>query len=278
MNSFYSILRIPVRPAGNEVINIGLLLAGEHISYFRFSARKLEVIKKLLPENSFDLLRSYLFGLNEKIIAETDFTQSKFTSLTAINYLSNYNNNLITFSNPTPIDLPVDDKTYRLLFEKFVYPFEEEALAAQPATRIRIQQQLKTVLYPQIRHRVNVNQTVTPKELPTLLVPGIRVNFIGHNENPVAGQGVDFEKMTAQITNTVSRLISLIKAFELHGMKHGKYYVVGQEPARNKFREQHDTWSHIRASDLIEFVDIQDAGLIHEYLDKHQVKPFVETE
>jgi len=277
MKSFYSILQVPIRPAGQEVVNLGLLLMGDQESYFRFSNRKLEFVKKLIPENSFALLRSYLFGLSEKIKTEDELLQTKFKSTEFVSYLANYNNNLITFSKPTPIDLETSERTYQLLFEKFIFTYEEDAQSETAIQLVSLQNHLKKSLYPRIRQRVNLNQTLTTKEIPTLLVPSVKVNFIGQNNIPVAGQGVDFEKSTDQITNNVSRLISLIKAFEMEDVKKGQYYIIGKEPDKRNYKEQHDNWLHIRSSNLIEFVDIDETEKISEYIEKHNVKPFVEN-
>lgn len=275
MTSFYSIVQVPIRPAGQEMVNIGLLLIGDRESYFRFSNRKLGFVRKLIPENSFALLRSYLFGLSEKIKMEDDVIQSRFKSTEFVNYLSNYNNNLIAFSKPTPIDLEASEKTYQLLFEKFIFTYEEDAQSETTIQLVSLQNHLKKTLYPRIKQRVNLNQTLTTKEIPTLLVPSVRVNFIGQNNIPVAGQGVDFEKSPDQITNNVSRLISLIKAFELEHVDNGRYYIIGREPDKKNYKEQHDNWEHIRSSGLIEFVDIDETEKISEYIETHNVKPFV---
>jgi hypothetical protein len=275
MKSFYSILQVPIRPAGQEVLNLGLLLMGDQGSYFRFSNRKLEFVKKLIPENSFALLRSYLFGLAEKIKTEDDLLQNKFKNIEFVSYLANYNNNLITFSKPTSIDLETSEKTYQLLFEKFIFTYEVDTQSENTIQLVSLQNHLKKNLYPRIKQRVNLNQTLTTKEIPTLLVPSVKVNFIGQNNIPVAGQGVDFEKSTDQITNNVSRLISLIKAFELKHVNQGQYYIIGREPDKKNYQEQHDNWQHIRSSSLIEFVDIDETEKISEYIEKHNVKPFV---
>jgi hypothetical protein len=277
MKSFYSILQVPTRPAGQEIVNLGLLLIGDQESYFRFSNRKLEFVKKLIPENPFALLQSYLFGLSEKIKMDDELLQTKFKSTEFVTYLANYNNNLITFSKPTPIDLEANEKTYQLLFEKFIFTYEEDTQSETAVQVVSLQNHLKKTLYPRIKHRVNLNQILTTREIPTLLVPSVKVNFIGQNNIPVAGQAVDFEKSTDQITNNVSRLISLIKAFELEHENKGQYYIIGKEPDKKNYKEQHDNWQHIKSSSLIEFVDIDETEKISQYIEKHDVRPFIDN-
>lgn len=274
MKSFYSILTVPIRPSSQEQLNIGLLMVNSSTLLFKFSAKKLDFIKKLVPENSFNLLKSYVFGLAEKLNSMDDTMRLKFGKIDFVSYLSNYNSNLVTFSKPTPIELDVTDYNFRTLFEKFIFTYGIAVSQDSETESATIKNQLKINLYPRIKDRVNLNHTITTKEVPTLLVPSIKVNFIGQNNIPVAGQGVDFEGTASAITNNVSKLINLIKAFEMGG-KQGQYFVIGREPDKRIFSNQHDNWQHIRSSGLIEFVDMDELQRITAYIEQHDVKPFV---
>jgi hypothetical protein len=274
MNSFYSILTVPIRPSSQEQLTIGLLLVDDRNLLFKFSARKLEFIKKLLPENSFNLLKSYIFGLAEKLTSEDERMRIKFSKTEFVSYLSNYNSNLLTFSKPTPIELDVTDESFRKLFEKFIFQYEVDITQDVLKESVTLKERLKLNLYPKIKERVNLNQTITVKEVPNLLVPSVKVNFIGQNDLPVAGHSVDFENTITSISNSISKLISLIKAFDMDDKK-GQYYIIGKEPDKKAFAEQHSNWQHIRQSNLIEFVDVDDMDQIASYIEQHNVRPFV---
>jgi len=275
MKSFYSILTVPIRPASQEQLNIGLLLFDEQNLLFKFSTKKLEFIKKLLPDNSFNLLKSYVFGLADQLSSKSDVSmKDKFIKTEFVSYLSNYSNNLITFSRPTSIELEVTDQNFRSLFEKFIFQFEIDPPQEFLTEPITIKEKLKLSLYPRIKERVNLNQIITTREIPTLLIPSVKVDFIGQNNLPVAGQGVDFESTTNSISNNISKLISLIKAFDMEDKK-GQYYIVGKEPDRKAFPAQHNNWSHICQSGLIDFVDTEEMEKIAIYVERHNVQPFV---
>lgn len=282
MKSFYSILTVPLRPSSQEQLNIGLLMVDDHQLLFRFSDKKLNFIKKLLPETSFSLLKSYVLGLSEKLSTnKDDVMREKFSKTEFVSYLSNYNSNLLTFSIPTPIELEITDQLFRTLFEKFVFSYEADLTqygiteSVELIESVTIKTRLMRDLFPTIRKRVNLNQTITTKEVPSLLVPSIKIDFIGRNNIPVAGQGVDFETNLSSITNNISKLISLIKAFDMEGQK-GQYFVIGKEPEK-QFAEQHDNWQRIRQSGLIEFVDVNDMQQITDYIEGHDVRPFIEA-
>jgi hypothetical protein len=126
MKTFYSILTVPIRPSGQEQLNIGLLLVNGSELLFKFSPKKLEFIKQLLPKTTFNLLKSYVFGLAEKLNHDDETMRLKFSNGEFVNYLSNYNSNLLTFSKPTPIELGVTDQDFRTLFEKFIFPYDAD--------------------------------------------------------------------------------------------------------------------------------------------------------
>jgi hypothetical protein len=274
MKSFYSILTVPIRPSSQEQLTIGLLLVDDRNLLFKFSARKLEFIKKLLPENSFNLLKSYIFGLTQKFSSEDERMRIKFSKTEFVSYLSNYNSNLLIFSKPTPIELEVTGENFQKLFEKFIFQYEIDVNQDVLKESVTLKERLKLSLYPRIKERVNLNQTITVKEVPNLLVPSVKINFIGQNNLPVAGHSVDFENTTTSISNSISKLISLIKAFDMDNKK-GQYYIIGKEPDKKAFAEQHSNWQHIRQSNLIEFVDVDDMDQIASYVEQHNVRPFV---
>ncbi len=127
-------------------------------------------------------------------------------------------------------------------------------------------------MYPNIEGKVNIDRTLTSLDFENLFAP-VEVNFIGVNGVPVAGQTFDFEKKHYFLENDVTRFISLTKALELEGKKDGKYFILGREPLKG-YDKNHLMWKQIRDSDFLEFVDIDEVGIIEEYIDKNHVIPF----
>ena len=136
---------------------------------------------------------------------------------------------------------------------------------------------IKTKLYPKIEDRVNIDISLTSSHFENLFAP-IEVNFIGLNGIPVAGQTIDFEKKHYNLENDVTRYVSLTKAIELEdryledGDK-GKYFVIGREP-EIKSDKNHSLWEQIRDSDFLEFIDIDEIGIVEEYIKKNDVRPY----
>jgi hypothetical protein len=131
---------------------------------------------------------------------------------------------------------------------------------------------VKQNLFPKIENKVNLELSLTSDDFENLFAP-IEIDFIGINGIPVAGQTFDFEKKHYYLENDVTRFVSLTKAIELEGINRGKYYVLGREPQKN-IDKNHLLWEHIRDSDFLEFVDVDEIGIVEEYIKEHNVRPY----
>ena len=268
MKIFYSILYVSIKPVVDERLSVGLFLSDGNSAFFHYSTEKLNLARKLMRDESFEMIRNYLDGLNQDI----NGTDKHFKNISAsyFNYLSDYNNNIISFSKPTSIDIEFEEEIFKKLFEKFVFKYKNEIIPfVHKATPLSI---VKEDLYPSIKNRVNIDKTLTPKEIPTLLVPRIKVDFIGINDYPVAGDIIDFNAGITSISNNIGHFTTLINALE---GRNGKYYIIGEEPNRTLFPEQYYTWSQIHNSKSIEFVPLNEIETVSKYMEDHHVKPFV---
>jgi hypothetical protein len=272
MKAFYSILYTTIRPIAKEQLSIGLFMSDSKKSYFHFSNEKVSLAKRLLTNSSYSLLRSYLEGLRKDIQMRDDDSGFSDISPEYFNYLSNYCNNLISFSKPTPINIEFNKESFEKLFEKLVFNYErnvEHIVKNQTVDFVRKK------FYPQIKERVNLNQTLTPLEIPNLIIPKVKVDFIGKNDIPVAGGAVNFEAGMTGLVNNISHFVTLISALETDN-KTGQYYLIGEEPSKKNFPEQHSAWKQVHDSNQIDFVPLKEIEKISHYLDKHNVHPFIE--
>lgn len=90
---------------------------------------------------------------------------------------------------------------------------------------------------------------------------------------PVAGQAIDFSKKHYFLENDVTRFVALTKVIELAENKRGQFYVLGREP-ENSDVKNHQLWEQIRDSDILEFVDADETGIVEEYMESHDVRPY----
>ena len=249
--------------------------------YFKYSSDKLNAVKNILSAEKMYIVKNYLKAL-ESDINSNDFTSLFYSELsTATNwinesyliYLSKYSNNVIQFSPPKVIDIELSDLNFKILFEKYVFRFDSQDSEYNYRKKsLHVVSEVKKYLYPTIEENVNIDITLDSSDFENLFAP-IEVNFLGINNVPVAGQAFDFEKKHYYLENDVTRYISLTKALELEGKKNGKYFVLGIEPEKNN-QKNHLMWQQIRDSNFLEFIDINDLGIIEDYIKKHSVHPY----
>lgn len=279
MKTLFSILYVPISATLDEKVSIGLVMSsGEH-HFFKYSQSKLNAIKGLLDNESNNILKLYLKALEKEINVVMESgkelfsidvpSKAEWVSNSYISYLSKYSNNLLQFSEPKFIDIPLSETNFRKVFEKYIFQYDEAIITKSFTT---VFEKVRNKLYPNIEGKVNIDKILTSLDFENLFAP-IEVNFIGVNGVPVAGQTFDFEKKHYYLENDVTRFISLTKALELEGRKGGKYFILGREPQK-KFDKNHLMWEQIRDSYFFEFVDVDEIGIVEEYIDMNHVVPF----
>ncbi|MCV9928908.1 hypothetical protein OIU83_14650 [Flavobacterium sp. LS1R49] len=275
MKTIYSILYVTLNAALNERVSVGILMSNSFEHYFKFSSEKLGALKGILNSERYNLVKNYLKSIEKEICLNSNqlFSErelkNNWINEGYIIYLSKYSNNIVQFSAPKPIDVDLNIDTFKRIFEKYIFRYTEEV---NETIGLNIYSKVKQDLFPKIEDRVNLEMILTSNNFENLFAP-IEIDFIGINEIPVAGQTIDFEKKHYYLENDIARFVSLTKAIELEGNSKGKYYVLGREPQKHTDKN-HQLWEHIRDSDFLEFVDIDEVGIVEEYLEEHNVRPF----
>jgi len=273
MKTFYSILYCTIRPNVDERVSIGLFIGNENTCKFQFSAEKLTVIKGLFSESAFGMLKVSLKSLQKlSQECETDFfnTDREASALKEqyFSYLSKYANNLITYSAPKAIDIDLDQSIYNKLFEKFIFQLPE-SIENTFTSIVRARKRLTKSLAGHVNFDAEIDNSI----VPGLLVPA-KVWFIGQNEVQVTGEAKDFSSQRPQIIqqqiNAHLHLIDKIK--ETPAGKHGKFFLIGDEPAKSHI-ENHKLWQAVRESSTLELVPTNEVERVENYMEEHQVEP-----
>jgi hypothetical protein len=277
MNTFYSNIFTSISPFSHERINLGLLLFQESgKSIVKFSPEKISVIKQLLPEDSFKLLKIQLKTFENLMDSKNEFELNfnQFSS-SYIQYISDYTNNLISLTPPKQIDVEVNEVVFKKLYEQFVFKSEISGLPLK--IRPSILAEAKNNFIPKVKERVNVDYQLKASEFD-FMVFNLQVDLIGKNDVPVLTQFVDFQSGSQSIKHRINDYVSIIKPFEINEGNVGKYFIVGQEPKKD-LSKQHMIWKNLLASPLIsksivQIVHPDELDEVQEYFEKHDVKPF----
>jgi hypothetical protein len=282
MKTFFSIIFASIQPTVNEQVSIALLLINEKSIFFRYSKDKINILKKLISIESINFIKSYLKGIeegcnkfNQKFYPENliDDNPNKFTFFTEnyLNYLHIYNNNLITFSKPTPINITLNQENFDRLFKKFI---SNELTLKDDEKSIDKIQGIKDILYPKIEKRVNTDIDIKLIPIPEISIPRSflpeKINFIGKNEKQVTGQIVNFNKKENYLENVLKSYYYYITEINSKGVS----FIIGTEPNKTSIKQRY-LWEEIKNNKLINYVSCNEIDLIKTYLDEHDVQPLL---
>ncbi len=285
MKTFYSLLYVNLNVTLDEKVCIGLVMSDGEKVFYQFSTKKLSFISPLLSTEKKSLIKQYLKSLEKDIqVSEPNktgvnklFTQYSYAEQWAkeeyLNYLSNYANNLVSFSAPKTIALDTTFDNFRALFTKYVHRYEGTLPKLQEDNQrlIGIKDQVNHQFYPQIKARVNTNITLNSTDFETILVP-VHIGFIGSNDIPVLGQTLDFTKSIQHVQHDITSYLSLTISVEEKEQKKGKYFVLGKEPAKEN--KTHDFWQNLRTSPIIDYIELDEFEKITNYMEEHNVQPY----
>lgn len=278
MKTFFSIIYLPLNTNLQEKISVGLVMSNGEQSIFKVSNPKMQIIKGLISSNKFSILKNYFSNIINEIEPKVDEFRLNIKSEISNNwlnesyfsYLNRYSNNLVIYSEPRNIDSEVGLESFKSIFNKYVFEFDEEINVIKSED---ILSKVRTRLFIKIEDRVNLNVTVSSNDFNELLTP-VDVNFIGKNGVVVAGQTIDFVKRMYNLENDLTRYISFTKAVDYSSANKGKYFLVGQEPNKFENPANHRTWKHVKESHLVEYVDLSETEKIQDYIISKGVSPF----
>ena len=111
----YSILQYVVSPYTDERINLGILLSDGERTEWRVSDTRLDVLKLLRGTVAYNLVKRISDGLSANEQLRRDIMQPS-----QLAYLRRYANNLITVSESSQTNLPLDARLTNQLYSQMV--------------------------------------------------------------------------------------------------------------------------------------------------------------
>lgn len=260
-----------------------MLLFDENEVYFAYSPNKLKVSKDLLSTSSFQILKKSLVGIENKIADnESEYSTKRgfkifknkvfdrTFSISYIDYLSKYSNNLLVFSKPKEIYVDLKYENFKALFKKYVDIIHEpqvEKIKLKPFDSI------KEKYGSEIKEFYAIQQEITHEQVQNLITP-VRIDFSGRNEIDVYAQTVDMEATPLTVTNHITSFVQLKATYENNGVEM-KDFIIANEPSKKAFPKQHDIWQQLRQSSLLNYLDLSDSEKLIEYAEKHGVVPII---
>jgi hypothetical protein len=187
-----------------------------------------------------------------------------------INYLSKYNNNVISFSAPKQILVQATHEIFQKLYQQFI---DDTISNVEGVPRINSFNTFKTIHVSKLERHFNIDRELSAPEIPYLIAP-VKLDLIGRNEFPVFAKEIDLDQRVNIIEYDLAQLFLLRSAFE--GQHQNSFgYVVANEPGE-KNTKNFQIWKQLRESFPFEYVDTSECGIILEYAEKHGVLPLIQ--
>jgi len=272
MTTFYSVLYAILTPETAEKISLGILLSDGDKSMFRYSRSKFSALKEFIPDEQHRFIRNYLHSMHgitenynihkSKLFDEKEIVPAA-VSESYVEYLSRYNQNVLTFGKPVNVNVPINESSLSNLFRVLI----NEKEIPTKYTKHKFQQ-IKKEFIPKVSIYYNSEREVLPEEYPGLIIP-VKIDLFGKNEQPVFAQFVDFERPINHIKNEFYDLKQLQEVIKM-----GKGFIISTEPGENKYSIQHTAWEAIRKSKIGEYIDISEVEKVKVYAEAHGVMPF----
>ncbi len=278
MKTFYSILSVVIRPEIDEKLSVGLLLVNDKQVSFFVSENKLTVVKKLVSQNIFKGIKNSIkfieksFMLKQKSLSNPQQVlelsikdKSDVYNYRYIDYLSQYNNNVITFSKPININFEYSNELFQKLFQKFI---DKTAFDIKIEKTYSSVERFKSAFYPKVKKYFNVEQEIDSLMYPKLIMP-VKMDLMGKNEIEVFAQSIDMSKNLRSIENGIADLLLINRALPL-----AKQFIISSEPDKS-YEVNHRVWNNVRHLSEFEYIDLKESEIISEYAKKHGVVPLI---
>ena len=278
MKPFYSIIYAVIRPEIDEKISVGIILLDENQVSLSISENKLSSLKKTVSKNYLNSIKFSLSLIEKSFILKQSSSnnpqrilelkvkdKSNVFNYSYIEYLSRYNNNVLTFSKPIEINLKITNDLFLTLFHKFVDKYEDKQKEKKQITKFEA---FKKKFYPEVEPYFNIEHEIDSLIYPDLIMP-ISLDLMGKNENEVFAQSVDMSKTLITIERGIADLLIIKRA-----LPEAKQFFISSEP--DKLNQiNHNIWGNVRKMKEFEYVDLSETDKISEYAKKHGVLPLI---
>lgn len=274
MKTFYSILSLNIKPEINERLSFGMIMISGEKVRFEYSKNKLSVIQRLISNETYRATLDYLkmieksvsYSIINKAPGELDINSGnkykRIFSEQYINYLSRYNNNLVSFSNANYLEIEETETVFQSLFTKLI----DESAFEKPEEKIRRIDSFKKEYYPRAKTYFNIERKIDSTIYSGLFTP-VKMDLMGKNDIEVFAQAIDFEKELRSIEFNVGILLQINRA-----IPQAKQFVLGFEPEKQNVIH-HRIWNNIRRNNDFDYIDISESDKILEYAQTHNVTP-----
>ncbi len=238
MKNHFSILKVCDSSISGEFISVGLIYVWNNISQIKLSDHKLNIAKKLYPQNAklidFTIDKIKFYFSNPNANQSNIFSNNREDYLNIFNRLSNYNNGVVQFTIPQII--PEDSKlsNFNLLFEKIIGKESNKVKRITSDFNGLVKSSFTNPLKDYIDIDFKINQKTLPSLYFNFCLDGIGVNgalytakSIDLNLSDTDSHINDIKTKVTEYEVVISRLKDFAKQKNINGDH--KFYLLADE-------------------------------------------------
>jgi hypothetical protein len=236
---------------------------------FDYSETKLKLLKELLDER-YKLVdgilkeqKRYFVKTNSNEILKSSDAATWGES--QITYLNRHAQNLIWYSIPIKVSLPVNPTNFERLFKKYVWQEEDEVIQTAGVFIPKV----NTFYDEHLQNRTNLHIEITNNQIDKVVVP-VKIDSVGMNEIPFACQAIDFTEHYKTVENKLNHLIHLHMAF-LAQYKTDKMFCIYNKNEKQSAATK--LFEDLAKSGIVELKSADEIDAITEYVETHDVQP-----
>uniref|UniRef100_F4CBJ8 DUF3037 domain-containing protein n=1 Tax=Sphingobacterium sp. (strain 21) TaxID=743722 RepID=F4CBJ8_SPHS2 len=246
MNTFYSIIYTKPNSANDEKIAVGLVLVSNGKVWFDFALQKIDIAEKLISGsvkgqllNSMKGLKTFFSNLPNQLSDTLFIEENFFTQKSYLQYLHQYTNNVLQFSEPMPLAAEGDSALFSKLAEKLIdMKVNEKASGKKSMFHHKV---LAVIKKANLQNKVDIDLKLSPKRLKGIYTD-TSIRLIGKNGIITAANDIDFTIAPETLANQLSQWEVLIHALnslsEDKNWKSGSYHLIFNSPEKKSEQEK----------------------------------------
>lgn len=273
-----------------DSLTIGLILSSPNGIYFRISKNKKKLAKSITKiegslidfiENEIEakiIDQNKILGLDKK---DAHFESKSVFSPEYLQYLANYSNGLLQFTQPKAIADSIDESKFLKLFSLFVDNSVEPLIKKDDSIKKYEKEFYRAVnenLIEKVKDRVHIKESIGSKVVPTLINP-FEIDCIGQNGVLIGAKSLPFTQSKETLHKNLNIYISVIahlSATYKHGLEQNKFFLIADQPEKNS--PTYNLWNELNQNDkLIKLISSKDSGEVAELINNSNASKFLNS-
>jgi hypothetical protein len=284
MESYYTIIKIAPNNLADDSLSIGLLLHDGNQFWIQFSEEKKSIAKKLLGTNpdAVDYISKQITDKVGEINKELTSKQPSFFNLNSFitgdyfNYLSNYSNGLLRFSNAIFLNDSIDKNKFQNLFKLLIDKNFSEQIHTTDDSDIVFKSTIDNRLINRVSARVHTNITIKMNQYDGLYF-NFNIDCIGRNGALIAAKSISFNKKSETIDKELGHYSSIISLLTYnYPPKEGtnRFFIIGDEPSAVSSKE-HAIWEQLYKNPTVSLINSEESGTIASVIEEKEATTFL---